>query len=357
MARVREPDNLPRPGRPAGAVDDGMPFDHIIVVMMETHSLDNALGGLSRSGQPAAEGATFDNSERDDEHQSRRPPATVTAFPVRSAAHGLHVSQTWNATHEQIGGGKLDGFVCSVNATQAMGYHPREVLPFVYDLAATFKAANRWFCSAPCQTFPAGASSWPRPPTATSPPVSRALAIRPLPPAPSLTDSTRWIQPVVATLNVEELRCREGMPLLFVLPPRERVGVDIRLLGAGSIGSGSGKRSLEAPRARKLGSRRVCCRVLVSGGSARVAGCRPSASRRCPGVICPSPSARRSRCCSLVAAGCVRSRVGSVVHRRRSPESCNATLRSDAAELNIERRPLSGMRSVAPGGLSRRSSL
>jgi hypothetical protein len=50
------------------------------------------------------------------------------------------------------------------------------------------------------------------------------------------------IQPVVATLNVEELRCREEMPLLFVLPPRERVGVDIRLRGAGNIGSGSGKR-------------------------------------------------------------------------------------------------------------------
>ena len=50
------------------------------------------------------------------------------------------------------------------------------------------------------------------------------------------------IQPVVATPDVEELRCREEMPLLFVLRPRERVGVDIRLRGAGNIGSGSGKR-------------------------------------------------------------------------------------------------------------------
>ena len=50
------------------------------------------------------------------------------------------------------------------------------------------------------------------------------------------------IQPVVATPDVEELRCREEMPLLFVLRPRERVGVDIRLRGVGNIGSGSGKR-------------------------------------------------------------------------------------------------------------------
>ena len=64
------------------------------------------------------------------------------------------MSQTWNATHEQINGGNMDGFVRSVNATQPMGYYPAEVLPFAYGLAATFTLANRWFCSAPCQTFP-----------------------------------------------------------------------------------------------------------------------------------------------------------------------------------------------------------
>ena len=45
-----------------------------------------------------------------------------------------------------------------------------------------------------------------------------------------------------------------------------------------------------------------------------------------------------------------------VVRRRRFPGSCNATLRSDAAELNIEPRPLSGMRSVALSVPSRQSS-
>ena len=54
-------------------------------------------------------------------------------------------------------------------------------------------------------------------------------------------------------------------------------------------------------------------------------------SRRCRGVICRSPSGRRSRSCSRVVVGCERSRVGSVVRRRRSPESCNAMPRSDVA--------------------------
>jgi Phosphoesterase family len=156
MPPTREPDSLLRPGQPAGTVDDAMPFDHIVVVMMKNHSFDNLLGALPRAGQPAADGLTFDSAGRpiNTNPGGVGTPATVTAFAFSSTAQGPHVSQTWNATHEQINGGKMDGFVWSVDATQPMGYYPRDVLPFAYDLAATFTLANRWFCSAPCQTFP-----------------------------------------------------------------------------------------------------------------------------------------------------------------------------------------------------------
>src|SRR6516225_440259 len=118
------------------------------------------------------------------------------------------------------------------------------------------------------------------------------------------------IQPVVATLNVEELRCPEGTLLSIELPQRGRAAWDVRRLGAGNTGSGSGRRSLEEHPAKTLRWRRACCRALVSGGSARVAGCHLSRSRRCRGVICPSPSGRRSRFWSLVVVGCGRSRAG-----------------------------------------------
>jgi hypothetical protein len=85
----------------------------------------------------------------------------------------------------------------------------------------------------------------------------------------------------------------------------------------------------------------------VSGGSARVAGCRLSASRRCRGVICPSPSGRRSRFCSLVVAGCGRSRASWGGRRRRSPESCSGTQRSGPAGLSIGPRPRRRMPIVA----------
>ncbi|MGO9959526.1 MAG: alkaline phosphatase family protein [Solirubrobacteraceae bacterium] len=153
---VRGPGSLPDPGRPAGTPDPDLPFDHIVVVMMENHSFDNLLGELSRVGQPGADGLTFDaaGAATNSNPGTSSAPAEVTAFPFPSTAQGAEVSQTWNATHEQIDGGRMDGFVRSVSSTQPMGYYPAEVLPFAYSLAKTFTLANRWFCSAPCMTFP-----------------------------------------------------------------------------------------------------------------------------------------------------------------------------------------------------------
>lgn len=155
-AGARGPNSLPDATKPAGTVNEAMPFDHIIVVMMENHSFDNVLGALSRVGQTAADGLTFDSTGQavnSNPGTSANSPE-VRAFPFTSTAQGPHVSQTWNATHEQINGGKMDGFVKSVGSTQPMGYYPPDVLPFAYSLAGTFTVANRWFCSAPCQTIP-----------------------------------------------------------------------------------------------------------------------------------------------------------------------------------------------------------
>jgi phospholipase C len=64
------------------------------------------------------------------------------------------VTQSWKATHEQIDGGAMDGFVRSVDNVEPMGYYPPEVLPFAYSLANTFTLVDRWFCSVPGPTYP-----------------------------------------------------------------------------------------------------------------------------------------------------------------------------------------------------------
>ena len=150
---MREPDSLPDNGRPAGSPDASMPFDHVVVVMMENHSFDNILGALRRVGQREADGLSFDEAGAAT-NENPGPHGPVRSFPFPSTAQGSRVSQTWNATHEQIDSGRMDGFVRSVGSEQPMGYYPPEVIPFAYSLASTFTVANRWFSSAPCQTIP-----------------------------------------------------------------------------------------------------------------------------------------------------------------------------------------------------------
>jgi phospholipase C len=153
-AAVRTPDSLPDLTRAAGSPDPAMPFDHVVVVMMENHSFDNLLGALSQVGQRAADGLTFGPFGRPWNTNPGIDGEPVVAYRFSDTAQSPVVSQSWNATHAQIDGGRMDGFVTSVGSEQPMGYFPPEVVPFAYSLASTFTVANRWFCSAPCQTYP-----------------------------------------------------------------------------------------------------------------------------------------------------------------------------------------------------------
>jgi phospholipase C len=151
--RLRVPDSLPDPTRPAGTVDTAMPFDHIVVIMMENHSFDNVLGALAHAGQPLAQGLRFSRSGA---ALNSNPGAAgpVRSFAMPSTAQPGPVSQSWNASHTQIDGGRMDGFVRSVESDAPMGYWTPALLPFIYSFARSFCVANRWFCAAPCQTYP-----------------------------------------------------------------------------------------------------------------------------------------------------------------------------------------------------------
>jgi phospholipase C len=151
--KLRVPDSLPNPRVPAGTVNEALPFDHVVVVMMENHSFDNLLGALAHSGQPKAQGLRFDRAG-EARNENPGPGGPVRSFAIPTTAQMPSVSQTWNHTHEQIDGGRMDGFVTSVGFDQPMGYWTEDVLPFAYSFARGFTLANRWFCSAPCQTYP-----------------------------------------------------------------------------------------------------------------------------------------------------------------------------------------------------------
>jgi phospholipase C len=152
-ATVRPPDSLPNRKLPAGTPTGALPFDHLVVVMMENHSFDNLLGALHRSGQPKAHGLRL-NHKGVALNSNPGPEGPVQSFQIPNTVQSPSVTQTWNATHEQIDEGRMDGFVRSVNSNEPMGYWTEDVLPFAYSFARTFTLANNWFCSAPCQTYP-----------------------------------------------------------------------------------------------------------------------------------------------------------------------------------------------------------
>ncbi len=148
----RTASTLPFPDKAPGTPNPDMPFDHLIVVMMENHSFDNLLGA-----HPGADGLTFDaNGNATDKNPGAPPhtPPEVTVFPLANTAQAKNVSQSWRNTHVQINGGAMDGFVTSAAALQPMGYYTKDVVPFAYSLAAAFTVGDRWFCSMPGPTYP-----------------------------------------------------------------------------------------------------------------------------------------------------------------------------------------------------------
>jgi phospholipase C len=147
---LRKPDSLPDPGRPAGTPTSALPFDHIVVLMMENHSFDCYFGMLPRRGQPDADGYRFDVFGQPD---NVNPYHGGYVKPFRATSECQpSVGQSWNSTHQQINGGRMNGF--ARNSPGSMVYWTDEDLPFYYSLASEFTLANRWFGSAPCQTYP-----------------------------------------------------------------------------------------------------------------------------------------------------------------------------------------------------------
>jgi phospholipase C len=151
-AVLRTPDSLPDPSRPAGEPNGALPFDHVVIVMQENHSFDSYLGMLARHGQPLADGFTFDAAGRPvNSNPYKGGYATVQHVPSDCTLNGSG-SQSWDDTHRQIDGGQMDGFAAT--GVDSMAYWDQPDLPFYYSMAKTFCLANRWFCSAPCQTYP-----------------------------------------------------------------------------------------------------------------------------------------------------------------------------------------------------------
>ncbi|MDB5985611.1 MAG: hypothetical protein JWR16_664 [Nevskia sp.] len=147
----RGPNSLPDSSRAAGVADETLPFDHVVIVMMENHAFNNYLGMLPLRGQPKADGFKFD-ANGVPTNSNPLDGGFQKAFHLQGTCQPGSVTQNWNSSHKQIDAGKMDGFAGTSNT--AMGYWDEGDLPFYYSLAKTFCVGNRCFASAPAQTYP-----------------------------------------------------------------------------------------------------------------------------------------------------------------------------------------------------------
>jgi phospholipase C len=149
---TRGPGSVPFPSLPVGQYTGAFPFKHLVLVMQENHSFDNYLGMLPVSGQPKADGFSFNKKE---EPVNWNPVGNEKMYVYHQAGDigaSDSGSQSWDDSHDQIAGGKMNGF--AETGPGSMGYYTEDDLPFYYSLAKTFTLANRWFCSVPAQTYP-----------------------------------------------------------------------------------------------------------------------------------------------------------------------------------------------------------
>ncbi len=211
----REPGSLPFPDRPPGAVNEEMDFDHLVVVMMENHSFDNLLGELTLSNKNV-NGLEFDaaGTAMNKNPSVKGGPPDVPAKRLPDTTQAKNITQSYEATAEQIDGGEMDGFVSSEHGyTEAMGYYPPEVLPFSYSLAKGYTVANNWFCSTPGPTYPnrrfmlAGTAFG----GTTSSPVEIAEAFLKPPPNGSIFD-------LLSSHHISWANYSRDVPMTLVLP-------------------------------------------------------------------------------------------------------------------------------------------
>ncbi len=175
---LRHPDSLPFPQLLPGT--DTMPaIEHIIVLMMENHSYDNFLGTLTpKRANGIADGFTMRPSavtkgDAWDANGGWNPNGVVASNPngfgkfqnayhmPTTAQHSGSPTQEWSASHEQLNGGLLDGFVTCVSfgapapaGPVAMAYWNAGDLPVLHSLATAFPIGDRFFQSLLGQTDP-----------------------------------------------------------------------------------------------------------------------------------------------------------------------------------------------------------
>lgn len=134
---------------------------HIIFFLQENRSFDDYFGVLGN--YKASLGLPNDVDGFD--------PNTTLTNTQGQPVHPFHyqtvctenLSPSWNESHADVDGGKLDGFMLTAKSvpstidptgTRAMGYYDQSDLPYYYELASRFATSDRFFSPVLSATIP-----------------------------------------------------------------------------------------------------------------------------------------------------------------------------------------------------------
>jgi len=141
-------------------------IDHFVILMQENRSFDHYFGTL-RGVRGFDDPKTLllpDGKSVFYQPDAQNPDGHVLPFHLdtsKTSAQQLHdLSHEWDAQHESLADGKMDGWVKAhrekngVSGPLTMGYHTRADLPFYYALADAFTICDGYHCSVLGPTYP-----------------------------------------------------------------------------------------------------------------------------------------------------------------------------------------------------------
>jgi phospholipase C len=150
------------------------PIEHVVVLMLENRSFDSMLGKLYPKS-PAFDGLDGGESNRDATGNIIRVANRPGTDPAAMSVPNPDPGELWTDINTQLFGNAvvpaplpvagMSGFVQNYMAQEdvaaglydpnnVMNYYTPEQVPVISRLARQFAVCDRWFASAPCQTWP-----------------------------------------------------------------------------------------------------------------------------------------------------------------------------------------------------------
>jgi len=130
---------------PQRASSNGIPIQHVVVIVQENHSFDHYFGIYpGASGLPPGVALPA----------KPNGTASVKPFPLNSGVPPGDICHSWGCAHAEFDGGKMDSFVYTAASVMTMGYFDYHQIPYYWDYASQYVLMDNYFSSVAGPSLP-----------------------------------------------------------------------------------------------------------------------------------------------------------------------------------------------------------